>query len=182
MLQQIYCTPGTTCNELPLEPRKVVKKTISGVFGVFIGVLLVLVYFFALIADYLNKSKIDEGLGTILFLFIGIPSICFLIVLVLVYIYQRFYYKNYFYNLTSEMMVVKKGVISRSEITLQYDKIQNVFVDQDILDRMFGLYDLHIENAGGSSSAAAHIDGLNEQNAEKMKEFILNKIKRRPSL
>jgi uncharacterized membrane protein YdbT with pleckstrin-like domain len=74
-------------------------------------------------------------------------------------------------------VTIKKNVFTPTEIHIQYQKIQDVYVDQDIMDRMFGLYDVHIASATVTSGIEAHIDGVNADVAESLKNFILSKIK-----
>ena len=93
------------------------------------------------------------------FVTIGIFGLLFTIVL-LTYFYQLWYYNVYFYDLTPDYIVIKKGPITPHEITIPYERIQDVYVDQDILDRIFGLYDVHLSSATVSSGEAAHIDGF----------------------
>ena len=63
------------------------------------------------------------------------------------------------------------------ETILNYDKIQDVYMDQDILDRVFGLHDVHVSTATAMSGYEAHIDGVNQNNALAIKEQILEKIR-----
>jgi membrane protein YdbS with pleckstrin-like domain len=51
-----------------------------------------------------------------------------------------------------------------------------VYVDQDVLDRIMGLYDVHIASATASSGIEAHIDGVEHAGAEGLKKIILDKI------
>ena len=85
--------------------------------------------------------------------------------------------RSYYYNFTSDMLIIRKGVISIKEICLPFDKIQNVFVDQDIFDRLFGLFDVHVSTVSENSAMEAHIDGLSMENANHLKEVLLTKIK-----
>jgi len=57
-----------------------------------------------------------------------------------------------------------------------YSKIQDVYVDQDILDRMMGLYDVHIASATAASSIEAHIDGVDKEASDGLKNFLLQKL------
>jgi membrane protein YdbS with pleckstrin-like domain len=70
-----------------------------------------------------------------------------------------------------------KGVISRNRISIRYEKIQNIFVDQDFLDRIFKLYDVHIATADVQSATVAHIDGVSKENADRLKSILDEKIK-----
>jgi len=193
LIHQIYCQQNNTCSSIPLEKRKVIKKTLTRTFG-----LLLVIFFVCMVVApsiistigsfFLYPERMNNTYGSIqsptnmsillslfgfLFLFIGIV----IFILLLVYIYQCYYYRYYFYDLRQEDIVIKKGVISRGEITLPYSKIQNVFVDQDFWDRIFRIYDVHIETAGLGSGMAAHIDGVNYQNSEKLRDMIMAKVK-----
>lgn len=51
-----------------------------------------------------------------------------------------------------------------------------VYVDQDLFDVLFGLYDVHISTATVTSGAIAHIDGLEKKDAEEIRKLILSKV------
>jgi len=84
--------------------------------------------------------------------------------------------KYYFYDLVGKNLIIKKGVFSRNEITLPINRLQDVYVDQDILDRILGLYDVHVSSATIISGNLSHIDGLNKENAQVIKNLILSGI------
>jgi uncharacterized membrane protein YdbT with pleckstrin-like domain len=174
MVNQIYCTPGTTCSKIPLEKIKILKKSLGAAFGWLI--FLVFFAFFFGINVIFNSSY--GGVGTA----IGVIFLIFILLAVIVFglsvLWQSLYYKYYFYNLTHDEVIIKKGVISRIEISLPYEKIQNVYVDQDFLDRMFGLYDVHLETAGGASGVVAHIDGVNAQNSKVLRDMLMSSLKK----
>ncbi len=148
----------------PLDAKKPLKKTIVKSFWYVIAILFLLFIF----SFDLGLPKISSyGLGAIL------------LVVVPIYVYEIFYMKFYFYDLVGKSLVIRKGVFSRSEITLPINRLQDVYVDQDILDRIFGLYDVHVSSATSISGRLSHIDGLNKQNAEPIKKLILYNIHRR---
>ncbi len=157
--------------QYPLEAIKPLKKTIQRLF--FYAIILVFIYIFAMFR--LQSS----GSGTAgLFSFIS-PVwfiIVFVIIAILVYIYQVFYMKYYFYNMQGKTLVIAKGVFSRNEVTLPMNRIQDVYVDQDILDRIFGLYDVHVSSATAASGFLSHIDGVNKANSEALKELLLDAV------
>lgn len=148
---------------LPLSPKKVIKKTITRMPGAIMAFPAVL------------------GLGILwgLSISMGIAlAVLFLIIFIIcIFIYEYFYYKLYFYNFGEEQGVVQKGVISRAAGYIRYEKLQNIYVDQDILDRIFGLYDVHYETAGEQSGFYSHVDGLEKANADKLLAFLEAKAK-----
>lgn len=80
-----------------------------------------------------------------------------------------------------DYLVIKKGPITPKEITIPWERIQDVYVDQDIFDRIFGLYDVHLSTATFTSGMQAHIDGVEKEAADGLREELLEKIKNRIS-
>jgi uncharacterized membrane protein YdbT with pleckstrin-like domain len=115
----------------------------------------------------------------------------------------RYYFH---YSVEDKYLVVNQGVIKRSQRNLPYGVIQNVFVKQDLFDRIFGLASLRIMNASapgqkpkrasfrltglandqstanaiGSSGNKLNIPGLKKQHAESLRDLILQKMKENP--
>ncbi len=108
-------------------------------------------------------------------MFFGILILAFIVS----YLYERWYFAVYFYDLTPDFIQIKKGPITPSEITLPYERVQDVYVDQDILDRIFGLYDVHLSSATVSSGVAAHIDGVEQAAAEGLRDILLQTVRER---
>ena len=61
---------------------------------------------------------------------------------------------NFHYSLEDKFLMVSSGVLSKKQRNLPYGVIQNVFLKQDLFDRVFKLASLRIENAsyGGGAS------------------------------
>ena len=91
--------------------------------------------------------------------------------------YVKAYIKRYYYNAGDAFLSIQKGVFAPTEIHVQYAKIQDVYVDQDILDRIMGLYDVHIASATATSGIEAHIDGVDATVAENLKNLLLASIR-----
>lgn len=148
---------------LPLDRKKIIKKTLEKfpvflLFFIFGGIIVV--FNFELKLWWLTIIGIALPI---------IPIFC-------VYIYQVYYYKLYFYDFKDDCAQIRKGVISRSTGHVRYERIQNIYIDQDILDRIFGLFDVHYETAGETSGIYSHVDGLNKENAEKLIKFLNSKL------
>lgn len=90
------------------------------------------------------------------------------------YLYQKWYYNFYYYDLTPDYIVIRKNPITPREITIPYERIQDVYVDQDLLDRIFGLFDVHLSSATVSSGIEAHIDEVEKQAADGLRVAIAN--------
>ena len=165
-----------TREKFPLSTKKILKKTISSTLTF---AILLLVLFGVSAFSFLG------ALGLKFLGWIGLAAFGFLafffVIFLLAYFYQRWYFAVYFYDLTPDFIQIKKGPITPREITLPYERIQDVYVDQDLLDRIFGLYDVHLSSATASSGMAAHIDGLEKKAADGLREVLLNTVKERIS-
>jgi putative membrane protein len=98
---------------------------------------------------------------------------------VITYLYQKWYYEVYFYELTSDFVQIRKGPITPREINIPFERIQDVYVDQDLLDRIFGLYDVHISSATAASAGEAHIDGVEKVSADGLRTVILETVRQK---
>lgn len=157
----------------PLHPLKFWKKIIEKI--VLLGILSVLLSLALLIPALLNGNSSD------IFSLILWVIIIYLVSMAIYATYVKYYIKYYFYDGGADFITIKKGVFAPTEIHVQYQKIQDVYVDQDILDRAMGLYDVHIASATVSSGIEAHIDGVDKETAERLKDFFLQKIKEKVS-
>jgi membrane protein YdbS with pleckstrin-like domain len=154
----------TTIEQYPLEKRKITKKIVSVMFNCFIffGIILA----FTAFIGGLNLIIVES--------FVGLYILIFLFELW----YQPQYFKLYFYNIEADFLVIKKGVITPAQTTLPYEKLQDVYMDQDIFDRLFNLWDVHVSTATTQSGIQAHIDGVSIENAEALRKIILEKTKK----
>ena len=49
--------------------------------------------------------------------------------------------------------------------------------DEDIYDKLFGLWDVHFSTIGKSSQELLHLDGLKKDDADRLTSFLLEKIR-----
>ncbi|MBI2577598.1 MAG: PH domain-containing protein [Candidatus Wildermuthbacteria bacterium] len=111
---------------------------------------------------------------------------------------------NFHYSIEDKFLTVKQGILSRQQRHLPFGVVQHVFVKQDLIDRMFGLASVAVENASqgggvkkifgmevsnyrrekheliGFAKNKVSIPGLKKQDAETLKNIILQKIKENP--
>lgn len=112
---------------------------------------------------------------------------------------------NFHYSTEDKFFVVRQGVFSKKQRNLPYGVIQNVFVKQDLFDRVFGLASLAVENASqgggkgffkglfssfnkrgqqsetvGSLGNKVNIPGLRKKDAEALKLVLLQRMKENP--
>lgn len=78
--------------------------------------------------------------------------------LVLVPLYFRFH--TLWYRFTDEGVSMGYGILFRREMQLTYDRMQDIHLSQNILERWLGIGTLTIQTAGSSSASNMHIWGV----------------------
>ena len=159
--------------QYPLSPKKFKKKLVSSILG--FAILWVILIVCALVLEWAVSVPGDGSAFVINMVVLGLV-IFFGIVVGLKSWYINAYIRNYFYESEPNYLTIRKGVFTSAEIHVPYHKIQDVYVDQDFIDRLMGLYDVHIASATTGSAIEAHIDGVEKEAADGLKNLLLNKI------
>ena len=163
---------------IPLQKRKIIKKSIAGVLPALVAFVVFLFYgsvFLRSMAKDLNPDAVESMQA-------HIRAIAALILALIAVagaaapLYQYLYYRSYFYDVDDENVTIRKGVVAKKEITLPFSKVTDVYVDQDVVDAVFGLYDVHISTPTASSGEFAHIDGVNKEGSIALKEMLLERV------
>jgi membrane protein YdbS with pleckstrin-like domain len=158
-----------TRESYPLSTKKIIKKTLTATIG---WTVLALIIWILMIIAQTNSPQMSSAAVSVFL----ITLIILAVIVLLTFLYQKWYFAVYFYELTPDFIVIKKGPITPKEITIPYERVQDVYVDQDIFDRMFGLYDVHLSSATISSGMEAHIDGLESQAAGGLRDLLLKTV------
>jgi putative membrane protein len=169
----VEISSSNTRKAFPLSEKKIIKKTLTGTLALVIILLVIYVVTFVTMKsnDASNwLSLVTAVVGALLLLLIGTT-----------YKYQQWYFAVYYYEFAADYVVIRKGPITPHEITIPYERIQDVYVDQDLFDRFFGLYDVHLSSATVSSGLEAHIDGVDKEGMEGLRAALLETVKKRIS-
>lgn len=125
-------------------------------------------------------------------LILGIP--------IIINVLRRAYFH---YSFDEHFIVLHQGIISKQNRNVPYGRIQGLFINQGLFDRIFGLASLTLEDFSGGGKSAInvdgyigsgksrrealgfvgnkiHIPGLKKRDAEELKSIILRKIKENP--
>jgi len=164
--------PSVFQAQYPLSPKKFRKKVLGRLLSFFFLILFFGVFIGGMISAFSGE---DSGKAIVINI-AGTFVTLFIVSVVLYSWYIKAYIRRYYYDCGDQFVTIQKGVFAPTEIHVQYQKIQDVYVDQDVLDRMMGLYDVHIASATIMSGIEAHIDGVEESVAEALKNIILSKI------
>ena len=154
-IKAISIATSKTREQFPLSDKLIIKKT------------AVIVLAFAV--PFLFFSSMVAG--------IMIPAFVMIIILaVFFYMNYQWHYQTYFYDLTPDHMVIGKASAVSREIIIPYERIQDLYVEQDFLDKNLGIYNVHISGANISPLAFVRIEGLEKIAADGLKGEILKRV------
>ncbi len=119
---------------------------------------------------------------------------CVLFVVATAEIYARMSYNRYLYDITKETVKIERGIIWKKYTSIPYERVQNVDIKRGIIARMFGFSTIEIETAGQSGfdggysfrfgrrgnrryQSEGHLPAIDINGAEKIREFVMKKIK-----
>ncbi|MEM3556187.1 MAG: PH domain-containing protein [Candidatus Micrarchaeia archaeon] len=165
-----------TSKTIRLSRKKIIKKTLKGT------IVLAIAFILAILTFLFYPSLIRETISSVFILeetvILALLIMICVAVIIINFLYHYVYYKTYYYDIKNDMLVIRKGVFTPREISIPFSRIQDVYVDRDLLDLILGLYDVHVSSATLQSGVDAHIDGVSAENATLLKEIILEKVKK----
>jgi len=105
------------------------------------------------------------------YLMLGIAAI-----IVFSFIFAYLWYRKFTFFLDQEKQefVVNKGIFNRDQVIIQLDKIQQVNINQNILQKIIGVYGLKIDTAGAHGEEVS-LKAIDETSAYILKEHLLNR-------
>ncbi len=110
--------------------------------------------------------------------FLWLAVLATLLAVVLAYIWARLTYYFYHYELTEEGFRKDFGVVIKKYTTIPYERIQNINIHRNVLDRILGLSSLKIFTAGtggqGQSGAEGFLPGLSKDTAEELRNQLIH--------
>lgn len=92
------------------------------------------------------------------------------------YVWARLVYNFYHYELREDEFRKEYGVLNKKYASIPYDRIQNVDISRNLLQRIFGISEIRIQTAGqsGEVSAEGRLPGLSKEDAEDLREILLD--------
>ncbi len=129
----------------------------------------------------LGASLVEEELPGIL---IAAPLFPLLLALqITAYFLTRIDYELRYYAVTDRSLRVRQGALIVKELTLTYANVQNLHVVQGPLMKLFGLWNLRVETAGGGASEKSVSDDSHTavlagiENAHAVRDLVLGHLK-----
>lgn len=154
-----------------LDPKSVwiffIRYLLIGIFlGGFLGI-----YFAAMLNQFFGVAVEDLFSLGFAYLFA---------VAVISFIWARWSYHYYRYEITDTAFKKEFGVIYKMYVTIPYDRIQNVDIVRGIVARILGLSRLVIQTAGISGSVRAEgvLPALSKEVAEQLRDALIRKAGR----
>lgn len=165
--------------EYPIELRWIYKNLIGSVIS---STLLLI---FGVIALALFPQKY-------VLMALGLLLLSIMIMIAINIIIRTLTRNNTHYTFDDKEITYRQGIVAKQERTIAYNVLQNLYLSQDRDDVLFGLVNLSIENAsqGGMmtytptqgntyfSSNGVFIPGLSKKNAQELKVFVLEHMKK----
>ncbi|NVM46093.1 MAG: PH domain-containing protein [Candidatus Lokiarchaeota archaeon] len=81
-------------------------------------------------------------------------------IILIVYIYNSAYVRNFSYKISENHIIIRHGVFTKIVATIPYSRIQNINIVNGVFDRMFKTFTVKIETAGSSAAAASAQKGI----------------------
>ena len=98
----------------------------------------------AIVVGILAAVKVDGDAGTVA----SIAALVLLVAAVLYFVYRYVIWVTTMFVLTTDRIITRRGWLSKSGIEIPLERINTVFFNQRILERLLGAGDLSIESAG----------------------------------
>jgi putative membrane protein len=114
-------------------------------------------------------AKLDKVFLSYAGLGIGI-----LLIVILVFSYFSYLKFTFFLDDQKQEFVINKGIFNKTQLTVQLDKIQQVNINQNLLQKIIGIYGLKIDTPG-SDGQEVSIKAISEPLANSLREHLLSR-------
>jgi membrane protein YdbS with pleckstrin-like domain len=88
-------------------------------------------------------------------------------------IYEMLYYRFYYYGIEGGHLVVSTGILLKQRGVFPLNTITDVYLDRNLLDYFFGIYNLYTSNPAGISHKYSDIHGLSKPNAVALQDYLV---------
>ena len=100
--------------------------------------------------------------GTLLFVVVGVLAVA---------AWETAYVRRFTYQVAGDTFDIQSGVLSRREREIPFERIQNVDIAQNVVQRAIGIAEVRIETAGGGTSEA-QLQYVSRSEATRLQELI----------
>ena len=89
-------------------------------------------------------------------------------------IFSYLSYQRFFYYIVGDEIVIEKGILYKTKISLPFDKVQTINFKQNIIQQVLGVLTLQIDSAGSSKDEIS-LEALSESRAKQFRDYILDR-------
>jgi len=158
-----------------LRIRRSLVRSVGALLGMFIFAVSIFLVaqngeaevIFTYISSSLNGISVMFAFSTLLAILLGY--------VLFIYGWAGIYVSRFRYQLTNISLNIEYGIIKKSYSTIPYDKIQDVNTRRNVIERVLGLSSLLIPTASSSGLMPGALLGLSTDDAEKIKQTLINK-------
>ena len=90
--------------------------------------------------------------------------------------YIKYYYFKYKFDFKKDEFVVKKGLLRKTKLSIPFEKIQQININQKLIHKIFKLYEIQMDTAG-TNSTEVDIKAVSKKIADDFK-LIAEEIKK----
>jgi putative membrane protein len=143
--------------------------------------LLILAIFLSFVLGSTFAAAAAEGVEVlpVVVVVFGIGFIIFAGLTAIAYGIAAWWYRNYTYELTDQAFRKEYGILTKRRTSIPYERIQNVDIVAPLLYRIFGLAQLNVQTAGGTSFAygisEGRLPGLAKAEAERLQAELIKR-------
>lgn len=101
-------------------------------------------------------------------------AISMLVIMAIIFIMSYYYYLKFRFYVKGNEFIVEKGVFTKEKITVPFDRIQTVNIQQNLIQRLLSVSGIKIDTAG-SSAKEIEIAALSKSYAKKIQSFLIDK-------
>lgn len=96
------------------------------------------------------------------------------IIAVLFLIISYLQYRRFFFYVVDDKFVMEKGLLSRDRITIPFDRIQTVNLNQNLIQQLLGVMAVKVDTAG-SAQKELEISALPKPYARELQQYLIDK-------
>lgn len=131
----------------------------------------IFIFLFIVAAGLVTLLILNANARAYLYVLIGI----YIVFAVLLFILYRASFKKRGFAVREKDILYTSGIIALSTTIVPFSRIQHIALDEGLFSRIYGLGELRIFTAGGSSGSL-HIPGIEIDNAKSIKELLMKQI------
>ena len=88
--------------------------------------------------------------------------------------FPTYHISVFFYYILGDEIIIEKGILYKTKISLPFDKVQTINFKQNILQQALGVLTLQIDSAGSSKDEIS-LEALSESRAKQFRDYILDR-------